>query len=103
MRCSVLAIFDADRAPAREKNAARQRVRGDSEIGAAPGLAQISERRRAAPAVAGGELKIAGAFLARSVEIVIARKSRLLRRRDEGIAQGMRRAHIRDGKRTADA
>ena len=85
-------VFDADRAPSCEQDAARQRVGHDGEIGPAARLAQIADRGRAAAPVARRQLEIAGAFLGRPVEIVVARKARLLRRLDESLAQRMRLA-----------
>ncbi len=64
---------------------------------------QIADRGRPAPAVLGGELEIAGAFLGGAVEIVVARVARLLRGCDEGFAQRMRLAHIGDRERPAGA
>jgi hypothetical protein len=43
-------------------------------------------RRRAAPAVAVGELEIAGAFLARTIEVLVARDAGRLAGFDEGFA-----------------
>src|SRR5271155_3423327 len=99
----VRSIFDADGALAGKQYARRQRVRHDRQIGSPPRLLQITDRRRPAPAVVGRELKIAGAFLARPVENVVALKSGLLDRRDEGFAQRMRLAHIGDLEMPADA
>src|ERR1700731_461246 len=65
--------------------------------------AKIANSRRAAAAVARGELKIAGALLHWSVEIIVARKARLLRRFDELFAQGVRLASIRDAEWAAHA
>src|SRR5438094_2332965 len=87
-------VFDADGAASGKEDPARQRVRHDGEIGPAARLAQIAERGRAATPMACGQLEITGAFLGGAVEIVVARKARLLRGRDESLAQGMRFAHI---------
>ena len=76
-------------------------LRDDREIGPAARLAQIADRGRAAASVARRELEIAGAFLGRAVEIIVARKARLLRGRDECLAQRMRFADIGHGKRPA--
>ena len=99
----ALPVFDPDRAPPLEQDAARQRVGFDDEIGPAARLPQIADRGRPAPAVLRRELEIAGAFLGRPVEIVVARKARLLRGFDERLAQRMRLADIGDGERPADA
>ena len=102
-RRAALPVFDPDRAPPLEQDAARQRVGFDDEIGSAPRLAQIADRGRPAPAVLRRELEIAGALLRRPVEIVVARIARLLRGLDERLAQRMRLADIGDGERPADA
>jgi hypothetical protein len=61
-------------------------------------------RRRAAPAVAVGELEIAGAFLARTVEVLVARDAGRLARVDECIAQGvLRQPHVGGAERAAGA
>src|SRR5262245_31097703 len=52
--------------------------------------------------MARGQLEITGAFLSGAVEIVVAREARLLRGRDESLAQRMRFAHIGDRERPAD-
>src|SRR5689334_21243537 len=103
MRCAVLPIFDADGLAALEQDAARQRVGGDLEISADLGLPQITHRGRPAAAVLRGELEIAGAFLRRAVEIVVAREAGLLRGLDERLAERMRLADVRHRKRPADA
>ena len=103
LRRAALPVFDPDRAPPLEQDAARQRVGFDDEIGPAARLAQIADRRRPAPAVLRRELEIAGAFLRRPVEIVVARIARLLRGVDERLAQRMRLADIGDRERPADA
>ena len=64
---------------------------------------EVAHRRAAAPAAARGGLEIARAFLARAVEIVVAREARLLGGCDEGVAQRMRLALIGDGERSARA
>ena len=51
--------------------------------------------------MARSQLEIARAFLAWSVEIVIARKAGLSRGLDERFAQRMRLAHVGDGERPA--
>src|SRR5215472_15537790 len=80
------AVFDADGAAPRKEDPARQRVRYDGEIGPAARLAQIADRGRAATPMARGQLEITGAFLRGAVEIVVARKARLLRGCDESLA-----------------
>src|SRR5262245_23542320 len=87
-------VFDADGAASRKEDPARQRVRYDGEIAPAARLAQIADGGRAATPMARGQLEITGDFLSGAVEIVVARKVRLLRGRDEGLAQRMRFAHI---------
>src|SRR5438876_441678 len=94
-------VFDADGAASGKEDPARQRVRHDGEIGPAARLAQIAERGRAATPMACGQLEITGAFLGGAVEIVVARKARLLRGRDESLAQRMRFAHIGNRERPA--
>ncbi len=98
---SPLAIFDADGATSGKQNAGGQRAGHDLQIGPPARRPQIADRRRAAAPVARGELEIAGAFLARSVEIVVARKAGLLRSLDERFAQRVRLAHIGDRERSA--
>src|SRR5262249_26062267 len=98
----VAAVFDADGAASRKEDPARQRARYDGEIGPGAGWAQIAARGRAAPPTARGQLEITGAFLSGAVEIVVAREARLLRGRDESLAQRMRFAHIGDRERPAD-
>src|SRR5499427_3704845 len=51
--------------------------------------------------MARGQLEITGAFLGGPVEIVVARKARLLRGRYEGLAQRMRFAHVGNRERPA--
>src|SRR3979409_183119 len=92
----ALLEFDADRTPPREQNAVGLGVGHDREIGPAPRRAQIADRGRASAPAARRELEIAGALLARPVEIVVAWKARLLRSRDESLAQRMRLAtHVK--------
>jgi hypothetical protein len=77
-------------------------LRLDCEIPPAPGRAEIGARRAPAPAPGGRRLVIADAFLARAVEIVVARNAGFERGLDHRI--GQRRAHpIGDGERPADA
>src|SRR5215469_13712841 len=95
------AVFDAGGAASRKEDPARQRVRYDGEIGPAARLAQIADRGRAATPMARGQLEITGAFLRGAVEIVVARKSRLLRGCDESLAQRVRFAHVGNRKRPA--
>ena len=64
-------------------------------------MAEIADRRRPSTPTTRGELEIAGAFLPGPVEIIVARKARLLRGRDESLAQRMRFTHIRDRERPA--
>src|SRR5262252_4116324 len=52
--------------------------------------------------MARGQLEITGAFLGGPVEIVVARKARLLRGRNESLAQRMRFAHVGNRERPAD-
>src|SRR6516165_5470849 len=51
--------------------------------------------------MAHGQLEITGAFLGGPVEIVVAGKARLLRGRDESLAQRMRFAHVGNRERPA--
>src|SRR5262249_39610307 len=64
-------------------------------------LTQIADRGRAATPTACGQLEITDPFLARAVEVIVARKTRLLRGRDESLAQRMRFAHIGNRERPA--
>ena len=81
VRRAVLAVFDADRAAPLEQDARGQRIRHHREIAALARGREIAARGRPAPALARGELEIAGAFLARAVEIVGARDAGLSARR----------------------
>jgi hypothetical protein len=72
-------VFDADGPAAIEQDAARQRIGDDSEIAAPARRLEIADRSRASPAVLRGELEITRALLRRAVEVVIARKTRMLR------------------------
>ena len=103
MRRVALPVFDAGGATPRKQNSACQRVGRDRQVGPALRLAKVTDCRRAAAPIARGQLEIARAFLARPVEIVVARKAGLLGRRDERFAQRMRLAHIGDGERSAGA
>src|ERR1700733_8936277 len=90
MRRAALMIFDADGAAVGKQHAGAERLRDDGQIGPLPRRPQITDRGRPAPAVLGGELEIAGALLARPVEIVIARTTGLHRSFDKRVAQRMR-------------
>src|SRR5262245_6221427 len=70
------------------------RIRLASAFGTMARLAQIADRGRAPTPTARGQLEITGAFLGGPVEIIVARKARLLRGRDESLAQRMRFAHV---------
>src|SRR5262245_48951385 len=70
-------------------------------MGAAARLAQIADRGRASTPVTRGQLEITGAFLAGPVEIIVTRKARLLRGRDESLAQRMRFADVGHRERPA--
>jgi len=65
--------------------------------------AEIAARRAPTPPVMHRRLVVAGAFLARAVEIVVALQPGLLGRGDEGIAQLVRRALVGNLERAADA
>ena len=58
-----------------------------ADIGALLGWPQIGIRRGHAPAIAGGELEVPGAFLGAAVEIPRARHAVRLARGDEGFDQ----------------
>ena len=98
----ALPVFHPDRAASLKQNTGSRRVGDDREIGPAARRPQVADGGRAAAAVARGELEIADALLCRPVEIIITWEARLLRRGDESLAQGMRLAYIRDGKRAVD-
>src|SRR5262245_31205516 len=83
--CLALPVFDPDR------------------TGPAARRAQIADRGRPATSVARGELEIAGAFLSGPVEIVVARKARLLRGFYKSLTQRMRLAYIGNRERAANA
>src|SRR5215510_8291804 len=69
----------------------------------APRRPQVAHGRRPTASVARRQLIVAGALLGRTVEVVVARKARLLHRCQESLAQRMRLAHIGDRERSADA
>jgi hypothetical protein len=69
---------------------------------APPRRTQIADRGRPAPPVFRRQLEIAGAFLRRTVEVVIARNAGALRRFDEGLAQRVRLADVGHRERSAD-
>ena len=79
----ALPVFDADRTPSGKKNSARKSIAGDAEIGPPARRAQITDGSRPPTATTGCQLEIAGAFLGGAIEVIVARKSRLLRRGDE--------------------
>src|ERR1700730_12576261 len=96
-------IFDTARAPAVEQNAGGERLRNYFEIGARARRLQIARRGRGAHAVAHRGLVIAGAFLRRAVEIVVARIAALQRRLDIGFGERMPVAQVRNRERSAGA
>src|SRR6516165_9737907 len=67
------------------------------------GCARTKHPAEIAQAVAHGGLVIARAFLRRSVEIIVARITALLRRLDKGLGKRMRVAQVRNRKRPAGA
>ena len=103
MRGAAFAIFDADRAPPVEQDACRQRVGHQRQIRPPARLLEIAGRGRPAAAVLRRQLEIAGAFLLRPVEIVIARNAGLFGRGEERFAQRVRLADVGHRQRTADA
>src|SRR3954452_358044 len=103
MLAAVLEIFDSGCAAALKQNTGGQCIRYDGEIVPPARRREIAARRRPAPALARGELKIAGAFLRDAVEIVGPRQPCLRASLDEGIAQRMAFAHIRYAEWPANA
>ncbi len=100
---TVLEIGDSGRALARDHDARGERVGLDFEIGAFAHRPQIFVGGAGAPAIAHRELVIAGTFLGRAVEILVARNPRGLGRRDESFADRMLESQIGDAQRTAGA
>jgi hypothetical protein len=81
----TLPVFDADRTPSGKENSTGESIGGDGEIGPAACRAQIADRRRPTTAMTGRQLEIAGAFLGGPIEVIVARKPRLLRGDDESL------------------
>ena len=96
-------ILDTGRAPAIEDDARGERLGHHLEIGAPPRRLEIAVRGRGAHAVAHRGLVIAGAFLRRAVEIVVARIAALHCRFHIGHGERMPVAQVRDAKRAAGA
>ena len=84
---AALAVAHADGAAALEQQAGGLRLGLDAQVGPPPRRPQIGLRGAAAPALAGGELVVAGAFLRRAVEVVVARHAELAGAGDEGLDQ----------------
>ena len=100
---AALSVGDAGRATIREHDARRVRIGLDAQVRALPRGLQIRHRGRAAHAAARRELVIPGAFLARAVEIVVARDAELARPRDHRLDERMRRADVRRPERAVGA
>ncbi len=83
------------RAAAVERHLHRLRVHLDREIRSLARGPQVSDRRGAPEAAPCGELVIPGAFLARAVEIVVARNVELRAAGDDGLDQLMPRGDVR--------
>ncbi len=94
-------ILDAARARAIEANARGKRLRFDAQICAFSRGPQICYGATGAAALARRRLVVARAFLARTVEIVIACDAEFARGGDEGIAQRMPVGQIAYLERTA--
>ena len=98
-----LDIVDADRLTALEENSGCLRHDLQAQIGPSHGRPQIGRGARFAPALAGGDLIEAHAFLCRAVEIVIVREPRLPGRLNIHVAKRVDLASgIADVKRAAD-
>ncbi len=96
-------VLDADRTPPGKQDTGRQRLRHHGEVCSRARLPQIADRGGAATPAPRRELEVSGAFLGRTVEVVVAGEARLLRSLDEGLAQRVRLADIGDRERTAGA
>ncbi len=105
---------DGDVAPAlpvghaRRPAAVRQdprclRLGGHGQVRPAARGAQVGDRGRAAEAVARGELVVAGAFLRRTVEVVVARNPDLGPGRDQRLDQLVLRADVGHPQRAVGA
>ena len=73
----------------------------DVQIGAPAGGAQVPDRGAPTASIARRELEVARAFLLRSVDVVVARDTDLLRAGDERIAHVAPHPHVADRERTA--
>ena len=78
---ALMLEHDADGFAASNSTRVGQRGGDHAQIGPLARRAQIADRRAAAPAAPRRGLEIAGAFLTRAVEIVVARNAGLLGRR----------------------
>ena len=102
-RRAAQGIVDADRAPALETHPAGQRMDVDAQVWPLARRLEIADRGAAAPAIAAGQLVRAGAFLGRSVEVVVARQAGLDGGLDIGVADLAVVGQVGDAERPADA
>jgi hypothetical protein len=100
-RFVVATPFDSHRASPLEQQLCRVGAGDDGQVGTSPGRSQIGHGGTDAKPAPRGGLVVAGALLGRAVEVVVARMSRLLRRRDEGVAERMGFGLVRDGQGAA--
>ena len=103
MLAVALPVDDARRAPAVEHDPRRARVRLDREVRATARGPQVGDRGRAAEAVAGRELVVAGAFLRRAVEVGVARNADLAGRGDQRLDELVLRADVGHPERAVGA
>jgi hypothetical protein len=103
LRLAALAKAHADRTPAVEQQPGRLRLGLDAQVAAPARRAEVGLRGAAAPALPGVELEVAGAFLARAVEVVGARHADLAGAADERLDQLVLGTDVRDLQRTVAA
>ena len=103
LRLAAAQIVDAAGALAVEQNAGGERLRHDAQVGASARRFEIGGRGRRAHAAAHRRLVIAGAFLRRAVEIVVAAMTGFDGGVDEGLGERMLVAHVRDAERSVAA
>ena len=95
--------LDADRARAVEQDPVDAGVREHLDVAARDGGTEVGDRRRAAAAVALGDLEAPGALLGGAVEVVVARDADLLAGVDERLDDRVHRPALAHAQRPADA
>src|SRR5262249_2165257 len=99
---AVVDDLDADGPRALEHDAVHARVGAHLDVAALDRRAQVGDRRRAAAAVALGDLEAPGALLGGPVVVVVARDADLLAGVDERLDDRVHRAALADAQRAAD-